>query len=368
MAESVDQSLPIAQIVTKLGLMQLPPRRRRPGTRLRQRISTKMRQAVALLTLALTAGISTAYAGTDLEDFDSGANPSGWTWGTSTMVSPNGGNPNGHLRTPVVDTFAPQLRTTVPSSPFHGDYRAGSVSNIHVDLAVFSANFPYDREATLMLSNGNCSVYKLGAQKIPPPNGTWKSFDYAIDPHSPTMPTGWKSFGNCQGGPNAIWNTVITNVTEVRIFYGDPDLFYIFDQFSLGLDNASITRDSFTDLGNGLAGTNGIPTLSASGALTAGSPVSIQLGNALGSTSAFLMVGLAPINASLLGGTLVPDVAGPGGLVIPLPIPASGSLSLNTNWPAGMPPNTSVYLQYWIADPGAVFGASASNAIVGTTP
>lgn len=325
-----------------------------------------MRQPVTLLAFALLA--STAIGGTDLEDFDNGTNPSGWTWGTSTSVVPTGGNPAGHLKTPVVDSFAPQLRTTVASSPFHGNYRTGGVTSIHVDLAVFSANFPYDREATLMLSSGGCSVYKLGVQKIPAPNGTWKSFDYPIDPQSPTMPAGWKSFGTCAGGPNAIWNTVITNVTEVRIFYGDPELFYIFDQFSLGLDNASITRSGFSDLGQGLAGTNGVPTLTGSGILVAGSPTSIQLNNALGSSTAFLMIGVSALNAPLLGGTLVPNVVGPGGLVVSLPLPPNGSLALNTNWPAGLPSGTSVYLQYWIADPGAVFGASASNAIVGTTP
>ena len=46
----------------------------------------------------------------------------------------------------------------------------------------------------------------------------------------------------------------------------------------------------------------------------------------------------------------------------------SGALSLGTTWPGGLGAGFQIVLQYWIEDPAAPFGYSASNGLKGTTP
>jgi hypothetical protein len=45
-----------------------------------------------------------------------------------------------------------------------------------------------------------------------------------------------------------------------------------------------------------------------------------------------------------------------------------GQLTLTASWPAAIPPGSQLWIQVWIADPEAVAGLAASNAVLGTTP
>ncbi|HVS17340.1 MAG TPA: hypothetical protein VMT18_01980, partial [Planctomycetota bacterium] len=200
--------------------------------------------ALALLVLALPAAAQLPFN----EGFDAGSNIGGWTIGPPTTNPQSGGNP-GAWRNGSVDTFAPQIRT-FGSSVFTGDWRAQGVRSVGIDLLTVSTQFPASRELSLMLSNDNgtpgntaddCIVSFLGTRLVPQPGTGWETFDFAVDASSTTMPQGWKPLGACTD-PDAAWNTVITNVSEVRYFYGNPEFFFIFDIWNLGFDNARISN------------------------------------------------------------------------------------------------------------------------------
>ena len=121
----------------------------------------------------------------------------------------------------------------------------------------------------------------------------------------------------------------------------------------------------FEDLGDGLAGTQGVPVLEGDGTLLPADPVSLALSHALAFAPATLVVGFSEVGAPLKGGVLVPS---PDMLVTGFVTDGSGSLTLNAAWPTGVPPGFSVWLQQWIVDAGAPQGLAASNGLRATTP
>ena len=117
------------------------------------------------------------------------------------------------------------------------------------------------------------------------------------------------------------------------------------------------------DVGLGLPGTNGVPSLSGMGTLLGGEPVTYTLANMQPASTATFMVGFSSIDVPFKGGTLVPNPD----LLIALPTGA-GQVALGATWPAGVPTGVSIAYQAWIVDPGAVKGLSATNGLIGTTP
>lgn len=117
----------------------------------------------------------------------------------------------------------------------------------------------------------------------------------------------------------------------------------------------------WTDLGFAKPGIAGAPHLVGSGPLTAGSSATITLTNARAASVANLVIGMNAIYAPFLGGVMVPEPT----IIVPLVTDAAGSLQLQSNWPAGIPAGTPFRFQYWIQDPAAKFGLSASNGLQG---
>lgn len=106
------------------------------------------------------------------------------------------------------------------------------------------------------------------------------------------------------------------------------------------------------------------PHLAASGPLTAGSTVGLFASGAPATTLGIFVLGVAPLNLPLFGGTLVPD---PLVLLAAATSPtghAAGSLQLV----AGTPPGLLVLAQGWFIDPTAAQGWSASNTQLGIAP
>ncbi|MCA8949340.1 MAG: hypothetical protein KDE27_07545 [Planctomycetes bacterium] len=125
---------------------------------------------------------------------------------------------------------------------------------------------------------------------------------------------------------------------------------------------AAVDTAAWSELGNALAGTFGLPRLRGAGTLAAGSPNRIELQNAAPSTLAYLVFGFSTVGQPLLGGVLVP--APDFGLV--LPTDAAGQAAMALPWPAGFP-GVALWFQAWILDAGAVAGVAASNALGGTS-
>jgi len=117
-------------------------------------------------------------------------------------------------------------------------------------------------------------------------------------------------------------------------------------------------------LGDGLAGSSGLPVLEGDGVLAAGGAVTLTLSNALASSATALVIGLSNVGSSFKGGVLVPSPD----LVIPgLPVNASGGLALSGVWPSGVPSGVTIWFQHWISDLSAPQGLAASNGLSGTT-
>jgi hypothetical protein len=123
-------------------------------------------------------------------------------------------------------------------------------------------------------------------------------------------------------------------------------------------------KSPWKDLGHSLGGINGDPVLSGSGPLTFGSFATLALSNARPSSVAALAIGFSRADLPLLGGVLVPNVVGDA--TIAGPVNAQGEISVSFQWT--LPPGTTLYTQYWVADAAAPLGLSASNGLAGTTP
>jgi hypothetical protein len=119
------------------------------------------------------------------------------------------------------------------------------------------------------------------------------------------------------------------------------------------------------DLGNGLAGVSGIPTLAGTGTLIAGAPTNLDLSNAAPSAMAGLILGLSENPTPFMGGMLVPF---PVQVLLPLTTSPTGTIALANAWPAGVPSGVSILYQYAIQDAAAVQGVALSNALKSTTP
>jgi hypothetical protein len=124
---------------------------------------------------------------------------------------------------------------------------------------------------------------------------------------------------------------------------------------------------SWSDLGQALACTPGPPTLSGTGDLLAGTPVTLTLAGMLPNSTVYLVTGLVPLNAPFKGGVLVPSPSPPGFFVV-LPTGPTGTVPLASTWPAGLPAAFSLYFQGWVLDAGGPVGFAASNALQATTP
>lgn len=314
-----------------------------------------------LCALALLAAPALATGGTTVP-FTNSVNTGGWTWGPTPVFPAAGGNPDWYLRG-FVDTFAPQARTTGLSA-FTGDFRARDVVEIGCDLRTLSTQFPFSRPLSLILSNGSRQVWTVGSALVPQVAEGWRGFHFAIPSQSATLPAGWVASGS-GGTPDQEWNTVITNVTEVRFFYGDPDFFFIFDQWTVGIDNPRIFCDPWIDLGSALAGTPGAPLLVGTGSLAPNSPVALALTNVLPNSATTFVIGASALSAPFKGGLLVPN---PDVLLAGFPTGPAGAVTLAGTWPAGLPSGFTFYFQCWTADAGGPAGFSASNALRATTP
>ena len=123
--------------------------------------------------------------------------------------------------------------------------------------------------------------------------------------------------------------------------------------------------DAWTDLGFGLAGAAGVPTLVGSGSLQSGSLVGLTLSGGEAQAFAYLVTGLSLFGAPFKGGVLVPhpDFVSPA-----LITDVTGAIAAGGTWPAGVPSGFVTYFQWWIQDAAGPKGFAVSTAMSGTTP
>ncbi len=162
-------------------------------------------------------------------------------------------------------------------------------------------------------------------------------------------------------GGGDCWVTGITDSPGFPVTAGSAD------PSQNGATDGFVTRFDlpWSDLGSALAGTLGTPELSGDGSLAALAPTTLSLADARPASTAILIVGFAAAGLPFMGGTLVPA---PDVVVTGLPVDASGNLVVSAPFPAGIPSGFRMYFQYWIADPVAPRGYSASNGLVAEVP
>lgn len=222
------------------------------------------RRMAVVIAIALLAVVGTAAAGdkhvTFTETFDNAGNEGNWTFGIPPIevYQNQGGNPGWWLHSTCegldcLDTFAPQPSTTPmgAENQFTGNYRERGVSHVGIDLQTIYVDFGAGgRPLTVMLINdngnpGNFSdnwgAYYIGAENVPLVGEGWKKFDFDIPSDAEDLPAGWQFIAFGGDAPAPDWNTLITDVSQLRFFYGDPESFFIFQQWELGMDNPRIT-------------------------------------------------------------------------------------------------------------------------------
>jgi subtilase family serine protease len=121
----------------------------------------------------------------------------------------------------------------------------------------------------------------------------------------------------------------------------------------------------WTNLGSGLAGTSGVPSLVGSGTLATGSSNSLALAAAKPSSFAVLFVSFSSTPTPFKGGTLLPV---PWLTTVSLATSPAGAITLPFTWPAGPPSGFAVYFQYAVQDAAGPKGAALSNCERGLTP
>lgn len=126
----------------------------------------------------------------------------------------------------------------------------------------------------------------------------------------------------------------------------------------------TVTRVQWADLGQGLAGTHGVPQWTANGSLTLGSTLQCTLSHAKASSVAWLVVGFSQSPQPFFGGTLVPAPD----LLIPVATNPAGALSFAVNLTTAVPSGQEVSAQVWLPDAAGTAGWAASNAISQTAP
>ena len=138
-----------------------------------------------------------------------------------------------------------------------------------------------------------------------------------------------------------------------------------YDAFLIKLNSDGEHDDAWANLGSGLAGTSGVPSLVGTGSLAEGSSNAADLNNAAPSALAGLFLALSSTPVPFKGGTLLPFPFLPP---VFLTTSASGTINIPFVMPSGVPAGTELWVQWGIQDGAAVAGVALSNALKGVTP
>jgi hypothetical protein len=206
---------------------------------------------VAAACLALPA--SAASTTTVMETFDGPLDQATWRLGVLDEIVAVGGSPGAYLRNRSFDAAVPSPVYFGPvPSPFFGDYRAAGVTSLGLDVNVFAASMGVDHARAISLVLGSdmgtpddvsddCEVDFVGHKPLPSAGSGWRAFDFRVPSDTTKLPAGWRVRGSCAGlTGDAAWNRVITNVTRVSFPFSDPELFWFFQVWDLGIDSIRI--------------------------------------------------------------------------------------------------------------------------------
>jgi hypothetical protein len=250
--------------------------------------------------------------------------------------------------------------------------------NLDGDLdAVGIWTTPFYNESLLMavIGNGNGGVTAgQGFQSAPgperhPPNLTDLDHDgipdvlmAGDDSIDAWLGTGTGSFD----GPHPLGMGAQSDVAVADVDSdGFPDLAFRLETDLRVLISRAPSLAPHSLLGSPKAGTFGEPAFKAYGTLQPDSELRLSLCNARPLATSHLVLGLSQLDAPFKGGVMVPL---PTAILMGIPVDPDGSMAGTFDWPAGLPTGFELYLQFWIEDPAAWLGLSASNGLRSVTP
>jgi Tol biopolymer transport system component len=117
--------------------------------------------------------------------------------------------------------------------------------------------------------------------------------------------------------------------------------------------------EPWVDLGSGLAGAAGVPSLAAAGGLAPFGKTLFALSGGAPAAPGAWVFGLSAVDLPLFGGVLVPAPTA----LLPLVTGASGAAQLGVPWPPSLPPGLALFAQAWLLDAGGPQGFAAANAL-----
>jgi hypothetical protein len=136
-------------------------------------------------------------------------------------------------------------------------------------------------------------------------------------------------------------------------------------QVGVALNRTYAPGGPLLDLGNALAGSQGVPIQVAEGSLLSGQPFALTLWGAPALAPVQLVTGLSVLGAPFKGGLMLPE---PDALLGPFPAGADGMLALASPWPTGLPSGLEIVLQAWFADAGGSAGLASGPGLQLTAP
>jgi hypothetical protein len=191
---------------------------------------------------------------TSTETFEGTLADATWRLGTADEIVPAESDPGAYLRNRQLDAAVPTPVFVGPlPSLFIGSYRSQSVISLGLSVNVFAASIGVDNRRPISLVLGSdmgtpddpsddCEAYVVGSKSVPRPGSGWRSYEFRVPSDDTGLPNGWTIRGACGGLPSdAAWNAVIQNVTRVSFPFADPDTFWFFQVWDVGIDSVHIT-------------------------------------------------------------------------------------------------------------------------------
>lgn len=182
------------------------------------------------------------------EDFTQGSNEGKWAFDFPGPIVEDSGI--SYLSVSGLDTFAPQLQTSpFDKNIFTGNYISKKVKSIQFSNQVFSDLNPYDdRPVTLLLISGDVAAYKKSDKLLISSLHKWDTYGFDIPKTArAAAAAGWKTTSWPRMDRDHVhgnYDEIVKNVDHIEFYYGDPELFYMFQDWSLGVTGMSVTQEN----------------------------------------------------------------------------------------------------------------------------
>jgi hypothetical protein len=187
-----------------------------------------------------------------VENFDSGINAAGWTFGApNEVLQPTGGFWGGpYLAASGLQTAVPMVRTGQAGTSFTGNYRSAGVTTVAAALLVQQSAAPVTsmHPAVLLVSfNGtpgdpldDWGAYFVSTETLAA-IGSWRFFNFTVPSTLTSLPTGWSYLQLGPNAPGPDWNTLCQAVDRLAFTFDRPTAAPAPQAWEVGADYLNIS-------------------------------------------------------------------------------------------------------------------------------